>query len=174
MTRPRHTAFLGLGSNLGDQKANLNQALQQLGAAHARVIRTSPVYRTEPVDYTQQNWFLNQVVEVETELDPRALLGLCQAIEAALGRIRDIPRGPRTIDLDILFYDECVLSAPDLTIPHPRLHERRFVLVPLSDIAPTMLHPLFNQSVRDLLDRCDDQALVTPLVESPHKFAYND
>jgi 2-amino-4-hydroxy-6-hydroxymethyldihydropteridine diphosphokinase len=167
MTRPRHTVFLGLGSNVGDKKGNLRHALQQLGVASVQVIRVSPVYRTEPVDYTEQDWFLNQVVEVETELTPRALLDLCQKIESMLGRKRNILRGPRSIDLDILFFDECVLSQPDLTIPHPRLHERRFVLVPLSDIAPAMIHPLFRQSVRDLLKRCNDRAPVTPLIESP-------
>jgi 2-amino-4-hydroxy-6-hydroxymethyldihydropteridine diphosphokinase len=165
--------FLGLGSNVGDKKANLQEALRHLVEAGQRVIQSSSLYQTEPVDFIRQDWFLNLVIRLETGLSPLALLALCQEIETALGRDRALPKGPRTIDLDILFYGDSIISEPGLQIPHPRLHLRRFVLVPLSEMTPDWVHPGLGQSVADLLIQCPDQAQVVPWVESLGPIAYN-
>ncbi|HXS96847.1 MAG TPA: 2-amino-4-hydroxy-6-hydroxymethyldihydropteridine diphosphokinase [Candidatus Limnocylindrales bacterium] len=143
--------YLSLGSNLGDRQANLQAAIDRFPAAGIQLLRVSPVYETEPVDYLDQPSFLNLVVEVETELAPCDLLSQTTAIEKELGRVRNIPKGPRTIDIDILFYDEAVIETPTLTIPHPRLAERRFVLVPLNDLEPNLRHPVTKQTVQELL-----------------------
>jgi 2-amino-4-hydroxy-6-hydroxymethyldihydropteridine diphosphokinase len=143
------TAFLSLGSNLGDREAFLNEALERLQAAGVRTVRRSPVHETEPQDYRDQPWFLNMAVEVETDLAPLALLATIQKIEAEMGRQRSIPKGPRTIDIDILFYANLVIATPELEIPHPRLTERRFVLDPLSEIAPDLRHPMTGKTVRE-------------------------
>ena len=167
MKHQTHSAFLGLGSNLGDRKANIESAIRGLRQTDTQVTQASPVYKTEPVEFIQQEWFLNQVVRIATRLGPVALLGLCQSIEASLGRQRTIPKGPRSIDLDILLYDDLNLSEPNLIIPHPRLHMRRFVLVPLSDIAQDLVHPVFQRSIGKLLEQCPDRAEVSLYVESP-------
>jgi|SRR5579883_668428 len=138
--------YLGLGSNVGDREGNLKSAIERLP-----VVRVSPIYETEPVDYTDQPWFLNLVVEIETDLSPRDLLRFTAAIEQDLGRTRDIPKGPRTIDIDILFYGDVVVDEPDLQIPHPRIAERRFVLAPLADLAPDFRHPVTHRTVREML-----------------------
>jgi len=143
--------YLSLGSNLGDRQANMQAAIDRFPAAGIQLLRVSPVYETEPVDYLDQPSFLNLVVEVETELAPSDLLSQTAAIEKELGRVRNIPKGPRTIDIDILFYDEAVIETPTLTIPHPRVAERRFVLVPLNDLEPNLRHPVTKQTVQELL-----------------------
>jgi 2-amino-4-hydroxy-6-hydroxymethyldihydropteridine diphosphokinase len=140
------TVFLSLGSNLGDREANLRAAVEQLAP-----VRQSPVYETEPVDYVRQAWFLNMVVEIETALFPRQLLARTQRIERELGRVRGVPKGPRTLDIDILFYADVVMKTPQLEIPHPRIAERRFVLAPLADLAPDMRHPVTKLTVRQML-----------------------
>jgi len=138
--------FLSLGSNVGNREANLRAAIERL-----RVLRVSRIYETEPVDYTEQPWFLNLVVEIETELSPFELLAATARIEQELGRVRTIAKGPRTIDIDILFYGDAVIDEPTLQIPHPRMAERRFVLAPLADLAPDLRHPLTRQTVREML-----------------------
>jgi 2-amino-4-hydroxy-6-hydroxymethyldihydropteridine diphosphokinase len=143
------TAFLSLGSNLGDREALLKEALERLQAAGVRTVRRSSIHETEPQDFRDQPWFLNMAVQVETDLAPRALLGIIQKIEAEMGRQRSIPKGPRTIDIDILFYADQVISTPELEVPHPRLTERHFVLDPLSEIAPDLIHPVTGKSVRE-------------------------
>lgn len=136
------TAYLGLGSNLGDRAGNLRQALVQLQQAGGiRVTRVSPTYETDPVGYLDQPAFLNLVAEVQTTLTPRDLLEACLQVERRLGRVRTLRWGPRTIDIDILFYGELALSEPDLEIPHPRLWERGFVLIPLLDLLPDLEAP---------------------------------
>jgi 2-amino-4-hydroxy-6-hydroxymethyldihydropteridine diphosphokinase len=143
--------YLGLGSNLGDLQANLRAAIAKLGADDLRVLRVSPVYETAPVDLTDQPWFLNLVVEAETSLSPSDLLARILSVEAALGRVRDIPKGPRSIDIDILLYGAETVSAARLEIPHPRMAERRFVLAPLADLAPDIIHPVAQRTIRELL-----------------------
>jgi 2-amino-4-hydroxy-6-hydroxymethyldihydropteridine diphosphokinase len=145
------TIFLAIGANLGDRAANLQQALAAL-APHVTVLACSPIYETDPWGYTEQPAFLNQVVQAQTSLSPRELLHHIKDIETRLGRAPSIRYGPRLIDIDILFYGDTVLDSPPLTIPHPRLHERAFVLIPLADLAPQWVHPVFGQRIATLLE----------------------
>jgi 2-amino-4-hydroxy-6-hydroxymethyldihydropteridine diphosphokinase len=151
------TVYLSLGSNIGDREANLRAALDRLQPA-----RVSPFYETEPVDYTEQAWFLNAAAEIQTELMPRQLLTLTQRIERELGRVRVIARGPRTIDIDILLFGSTVMRTRELEIPHPRMAERRFVLQPMADLAPELRHPLTHRSVREMLEALADTVVVRP------------
>ena len=145
------TVYLSLGSNSGDRDALLARALERLASDDIRVLRTSAVYETEPRDFPDQPWFLNQIVEIETSLFPKQLLSRLQKIELGLGRVRHQWKGPRTIDIDILFYGNAIVSTPGLEIPHPRLMDRRFVLEPLAELAPDLRHPRTRQSVREML-----------------------
>lgn len=149
------TACLGLGSNLGDRLANLNRAIARLDAAAGiRVASRSGVYETKPVESaTGQPDFLNMAVTVETTCSPAELLELTGSIEHALGRIRPFPGAPRTVDIDLLLFGGLVRTSPDPVIPHPRMHERLFVLAPLFEIAPDHLHPRLGVTVATLLDR---------------------
>ncbi len=148
-------AYVGLGSNLGDRAGYLLQALSALSRLpQTHLLRLSPIYETEPLGPPQPP-YLNGVAEVETGLPPRAFLEGLLGIEQALGRRREVPWGPRTIDLDLLFYGEMVLKEEDLVVPHPRLHERAFVLVPLADLAPGLFHPRLGLRVGELLARVD-------------------
>ena len=151
--------YLGLGSNIGDRESHLQAALERLPAAGVTVRRISPFYETEPVDYTGQRWFLNCVAEGETELLPMQLLSRTGRIERELGRVRTIPKGPRTIDIDILLYGASVIRAPRLEVPHPRLSERRFVLAPLADLAPDLRHPVTGRTVRQMLEAAPPQKI---------------
>ena len=144
--------YLSLGSNIGDREANLRKAVERLAANDVRVLHTSRIYETEPVDYTDQAWFLNQVVEAETALFPMQLLTRIGRVERELGRIRTLRNGPRTIDIDILFYGAAVVETTRLEIPHPRIAERRFVLAPLAELAPDLRHPVTQRSVRQMLE----------------------
>lgn len=129
-------AYLGLGSNLGDRLANLRGVVERLSERGIHPVRSSRVYETEPVGGPPQPPYLNAVIEVETDLQPRELLAAAHEVEAALGRVRDERWGPRTADVDILTFDDVVVDEPDLRIPHPRAHERAFVLVPLLELEP--------------------------------------
>ena len=151
------TIYLSLGSNLGDREANLREAIERLEAPDVHVVRTSPVYETEPLDYTHQRWFLNLAVEAETGLNPMQLLARIGKIERALGRVRTVAKGPRTIDIDILFYAAAIVETARLEIPHPRIAERRFVLAPLADLAPGLRHPVTHRTVREMLDTAPAQ-----------------
>jgi 2-amino-4-hydroxy-6-hydroxymethyldihydropteridine diphosphokinase len=144
-------AYLSLGSNVGDREAQLREAQARLGAA-GKIVAVSSLYETEPVDFTEQPWFLNCVVGFETEQTPEELMTSILGIEQEMGRRRLQKKGPRTIDIDILLFGENVVDSPDVTIPHPAMHQRRFVLEPLAEIAPDAIHPLFKKTIRELLN----------------------
>jgi 2-amino-4-hydroxy-6-hydroxymethyldihydropteridine diphosphokinase len=150
-------AFLSLGSNLGDREAHLTEALKRLEAASIHIRRRSSVYETEPQDVPDQPWFLNMVVEIETELFPRLMLARIQAIELGMGRKREAAKGPRSIDIDILFIGDFVITTRELQVPHPRLHERRFVLEPLAELAPDLLHPVIGKTIQEMLQETHSQ-----------------
>ena len=158
--------FLGLGANVGDREANLRAARQGLAARGFRIEALSSLYLTEPVDAPPQEWFLNAVAGGETELPPEALLQACLDTERELGRVREVPRGPRSIDVDLLLYGGVVREGPGLVVPHPRMHERRFVLVPLAEIAPLARHPILGLTAAEMLRRCPDRSQVVPYERS--------
>ncbi len=145
------TVYLSLGSNVGDRARNLWEAIARLEEAGIRIRRVSSIYETEPQEVRDQPWFLNLVAEAETELLPKQLLARTQKIELDLGRKRSRLKGPRTIDIDILLYGNSVIRTPELTVPHPRMSERRFVLEPLAELAPELRHPVSRRTARDLL-----------------------
>jgi len=146
----KKTVYLSLGSNLGDRAGNLETAIEHLEEV-GTVVRRSSVYETEPVEVERQPWFLNCVVAIETELMPKQFLSRVLAIEQKMGRGRTQPKGPRPIDIDILLFGGSVVDTSALAIPHPAMHERRFVLEPLTEIAPDLRHPVFKKTVREML-----------------------
>ena len=148
------TIFIGVGSNLGDRKETIESAQQVFSQSLGiRLIRSAPLYETEPVGGPAQGLYLNTVWEVETSLQPREILDLLLQIESQFGRNRKEKNEPRTIDLDILFFDDEIIEEPDLVVPHPRLHERWFVLKPLWDLRADFVHPIFKKSICELLDQ---------------------
>ena len=155
------TAFVGLGANLGDRAATLRWALERLDSV-GKVTAVSPIYETEPIDYLDQPPFLNAVAKVTTRLRPGSVLASLLAIELDGGRKRVIRHGPRTLDLDLLLYDDLVLDTPDLTLPHPRMQQRAFVLVPLADLAPNLAVPGTGATITELLGRLESLSGVHP------------
>ncbi len=153
-----HSVFIALGANLGDRLANLQAALRAFPPAVSVELK-SAAYETEPWGYADQPAFLNMVVRAATDLSPADLLRYLKNREDSLGRKPSFQNGPRLIDLDILFYDDLVLDTPPLVIPHPRLHERAFVLVPLAEIAPRLVHPVLGRSVSQLLAQVDQNGV---------------
>ena len=156
MKRETRNAYLSLGSNLANREANLRDAIAGLGPL-GKVTAVSSFYETEPVDFLDQPWFLNCVVLLETDLPPQTLLQRLLEIERSLGRERLQPKGPRLIDIDILLFGDEIIHEPGLTIPHPALHQRRFVLEPLAQIAPGVVHPVLKKTVHELLLSLPDQ-----------------
>ena len=166
-----YTLYLGMGSNLGDREGTLRRAGPLLAERGIPVSRLSGLYETAPVGDTDQPWFLNAVAEAHTGLPPRLVLEALLGVERALGRDRSgpgfRPGGPRSLDLDLLLYGMKRVHEADLEVPHPRLHERRFVLVPLADLAPDLVHPVLGKSVRELLQACGDTSEVRPSSPAP-------
>jgi len=151
-------AYISVGSNLGRKLENCRQGIIALTSCKdAALVARSPFYRTEPVDYTDQDWFINAVFSIKTSFSPEALLKKLQVIQRRAGRGESPVRfGPRILDLDILLFSDLIISTPHLIVPHPRMHKRRFVLQPLCDINPYLIHPLINQKMGELLARLDD------------------
>lgn len=145
------TVYLSLGSNLGDRAASLNAAIKSLGR-FGEVLKVSSFYETEPVEFTAQPWFLNCVVELDTEKTPQQLMAAILEIEQQMGRKRTQKKGPRSIDIDILLFGDLTVESKGLTIPHPAMHERRFVLEPLAEIAPDVRLPALHRTIRELRD----------------------
>jgi len=157
--------FLSLGSNLGNRRACLAGALAALKKARVKVLRSSSLYRTQPVGYAAQPWFYNQVVEVSTALEPAALLALIKTVEKDLGRRPAGRSRPRTIDIDILIAEDRVVATRQLIVPHPRMAERNFVLVPLLEIAPAAIHPSLKEKISDLRKRSPDKSAVIKITD---------
>ncbi|HVG03142.1 MAG TPA: 2-amino-4-hydroxy-6-hydroxymethyldihydropteridine diphosphokinase [Nitrospira sp.] len=166
------TAFIGFGSNLGNRIDFCDRAVTLLSLLpHSRLDAVSSLYETEPVHdgaAPGPEWFLNGVAQIETDIAPKSLLEICREIERALGRDPENRKGPRTLDLDLLLYDDRILNEPVLTVPHPRLHQRRFVLAPLVELDPDRRHPVLARSLRDLLAQLNDQSAVRLLNPQPN------
>jgi 2-amino-4-hydroxy-6-hydroxymethyldihydropteridine diphosphokinase len=157
--------FLLLGSNQGDKRQLLRQAMEKISLQIGHIKNVSDVYSSPAWGFTDQPDFVNQVVEIETELAPRKLLSTILDIETALGRVRNAKWGPRIIDIDILYYGDTIIHEPGLTIPHPEIQNRRFTLVPLVEIAASFLHPSLGQSNEQLLENCKDAGEVTRVAD---------
>ena len=151
--------YLSLGSNVGDREAQLRDAQTRLAAA-GRVVEVSSFYETEPVEFIEQPWFLNRVLALETDQNPQELMATVLRIEEEMGRRRVQNKGPRSIDIDILLFDDVVVDSKDLTIPHPAMHQRRFVLEPLAEIVPEAFHPWLNKTIRELRDALPSEPVV--------------
>jgi len=152
--------YLSLGSNRGDRVANLRRAMEELNQAGVKIERLSSFYKTEPVDFDPQAWFLNCVVEASTQFMPMMLLKAVKSVERTLGRRPGVSKGPRPIDIDILLYENVVVRTAALTIPHERMNERRFVLVPLRELAPAARHPVSRRTVTEMLQESPDLSQV--------------
>jgi 2-amino-4-hydroxy-6-hydroxymethyldihydropteridine diphosphokinase len=161
------TTYLSLGSNRGDRAHYIARAIEALGANGIKVIRQSCLCETEPVETTSKAWFLNCVIEAKTKLLPPQLMHTLLDIERSLGRRRRVLRGPRFIDMDILLYDDSVVSTGQLEIPHPRMAQRRFVLVPFAEIAPEARHPVFKKTIAELLEETPDRSEVRSYQDKP-------
>jgi 2-amino-4-hydroxy-6-hydroxymethyldihydropteridine diphosphokinase len=153
------TAYLSLGSNVGDRNLNLRDAISRL-EARGRVVAVSSFYETEPVEFVSQAWFLNCAVALQTENNPQELMEAVLEIEREMGRERIQKKGPRNIDIDILLFGNAVVNSPGLTIPHPSMEQRRFVLEPLAEIAPDARHPVLHKTIRQLRDQLASPAVV--------------
>ncbi len=168
--RRQHAVFISVGSNLGGKLDNcLNGIAALMGPGKSVLLAASRFFRTSPVDFTDQEWFVNAVVKIGTTMEPLALLDELVAIQRQLGRNADAVRfGPRVLDLDILLFDDRVMRTPRLEIPHPRMHKRAFVLQPICDINPSIIHPVLGKTVADLLSHLDDEdQRVIPLENQP-------
>lgn len=154
------TVYLALGSNIGDREKSLREAVGLLAGRGVRIVKLSSIYETEPVDYLDQAWFLNAVLEAQTDLPAAQLLTTLRHIESQMGSKKAFAKGPRLIDLDILLYGNDTIATPELEVPHPRMLLRNFVLVPLAEIAPALRHPSWPATAAELLSRSPDRSVV--------------
>ncbi len=156
--KQKHTVYISIGSNIGNKLKNCQNGIAALIKPGLSLLRKqSPFYSTEPVDYKKQDWFINVVIKIQSVFDPYQLLSEIKSIQQDAGRISDPVRyGPRVLDLDILLYDDLVINSSGLVIPHPRMHKRRFVLKPICDIDPKVVHPVLKKDMRHLLDNLGD------------------
>lgn len=154
------TVYIALGSNIGNREQNLREAIRLLGASGVQITKLSSLYETEPVDYLDQPWFLNAVLEAHTDLPAAELLATLRGVESQMGSKKPFAKGPRLIDLDILLYGDATIGTPDLQIPHPRMLQRNFVLAPLAEIAPTLRHPSWDAPAADLLAHSSDTSQI--------------
>jgi 2-amino-4-hydroxy-6-hydroxymethyldihydropteridine diphosphokinase len=156
-----HTAYIGIGSNLGDKRRHCEKAISQILEFDGhKLLAKSSLFKTQPVGYTSQDWFVNGVIKIETVLEPLDLLRTLKAIELQLGRTETFRWGPRTIDLDILFFDDIEIHTEELQIPHPLIQNRQFVLIPLAEIDRNLIHPVWNKTIQELLnDFKEDQGV---------------
>ena len=154
ISNKRHIACIGIGSNLGDKLDYCERAISKiLKVGHHRLLARSSFFKTEPVGYLSQDWFVNAVIKIETELEPSELLRTLKTIEAQLGRTETIRWGPRTIDLDILFFDDIQIQTEELKVPHPLIQNRKFVLIPLAEIDRQFLHPVLKKTIQELIEK---------------------
>jgi 2-amino-4-hydroxy-6-hydroxymethyldihydropteridine diphosphokinase len=156
--KANHIAYISVGSNIGNKLENCQKGVAALiSSGSTEILKHSRIYKTDPVDYTDQDWFINYAVKIQTVLDPFQLLSVLNAIQHRAGRIVDKIRfGPRVLDMDIILYDDLVIHSAKLIIPHPRMHKRRFVLKPICDIDPEIIHPILKKSMQYLLDSLKD------------------
>ena len=155
--------YIALGSNIGDRERNIRDAIRRVSESGIRVLKVSSLYETEPVDYLDQPWFLNAVLEAQTTLIPEQLLATLRQIESQMGSKKPFAKGPRLIDLDILLYDDATIDTPELQIPHPRMLQRNFVLAPLAEIAPELRHPSWSANAAQLFAASPDKSIVRRL-----------
>jgi len=152
------SVFLALGSNIGAREEYLRAAIRDLSTRGIDLVRAAPVYSTQPLEVFDQPWFLNTVLEVRTDLNPDELLRMCLDVEKQNHRVREALKGPRTLDIDIIFYGNEIVRVPGLTIPHPNFSFRRFVLAPLAELAPDFVDPISGKTLQDLLEACADRS----------------
>jgi 2-amino-4-hydroxy-6-hydroxymethyldihydropteridine diphosphokinase len=154
------TIYIALGTNVGDREKNLREAMQRLNASGIQVRKVSSIYETEPLDYLDQAWFLNAVIEAETGMPAEELLSALRGIESQMGSKKAFAKGPRLIDLDILLYDDATIDTANLQVPHPRMLVRNFVMVPLAEIAPELRHPTWTEPILELSEHTGDTSQV--------------
>lgn len=157
----KHIAYIGIGSNLGDKSDHCEKAISEiLKIDRHKLLARSSFFKTEPIGYTSQEWFVNGVIEIETDLEPSEFLQTLKTIEVQLGRTETFRWGPRTIDLDILFFDDLQIQTGDLKVPHPHIQDRKFVLIPLAEIDRNLIHPVLKRTIQELLDNLKEDQKV--------------